>query len=138
MQSLCANLTSTCLRSEAEPCSLNYVLMTFRCLQQGGYNTNKPELCPLCMAKPETRQHFVVSCPALQNVREIHWHRLPTLRQTNERETTTFQHLLLYRPSRDIAVYAPSLGHFIADLWHERWKLRVVKDRTTPYIPRYP
>ena len=83
--------------------------------------TSKEELpaCKLCLRGPETRQHFVLDCMALQHIRDRHSELLS--RQYPNRETA-FRALILAHPasSADDVAQARRVGALFLDLWKER------------------
>ena len=111
-------------------------------LNAAGYNTQDPTNCTLCGEGYETRLHFVVSCPALQHIRCNHMTALPSLRGNtyihDNSELTIYRKVILYYPPRNVAVHAPRVGHLLADLWYERWKLMSEIDSTLTFAPHYP
>ena len=103
-----------------------------------GYNSANPEPCPLCKDDFETRQHFIVMCPNLAQVRVRHQTTLPILLESdNLSETAILQHVLLVGHTDNVAKSAPIVGNLLADLWYERWlQLSAIID--VPYHGYYP
>ena len=79
--------------------------------------------------------HFVVSCPALKHIRCKHIFAVPSL---DNSELTTFRNVTMYYSPRDVAMHAPRVGHFLADMWYERWKLLSENDSKVAFAPHYP
>ena len=107
-------------------------------LSGAGYNSANPEPCPLCTLDFETRQHFIVTCPNLAQVRVRHHNILPILLEAEIlSETAILQHILLVRSSDNVAKSAVNAGNLLADLWYERW-LQLSAITVVPYHSYYP
>ena len=108
-------------------------------LAGAGYKSAHPEHCGLCKLEFETREHFLVSCPCLQEVRVRHHPNLPVLLEVLDKPPVVIaQQILLVFKVSNLPSYAPLIGNLIADLWYERWIQLCEIDPDTPYSPHYP
>lgn len=104
-------------------------------LEAAGYNTNKPGTCPCCGHGYETRQHFLLHCRSLQQVRD-QYPTLPGLQPRDQRdnEVERIRHLLLCYPISPslLSARAQVLGTFLTHIWRERG---LIIDVYRPFYP---
>ena len=74
-----------------------------------------------CRGGNETREHFLLTCPALSDVREAHMHLIPALRPGVDQKIA-MTYLLLGSDSlaAENIDRAKVIGAFVADLWQHR------------------
>ena len=79
--------------------------------------------CLLCKRGPETRQHFLLDCKALQSVRDKHGEAMRLC--MSQRSDTAFKYLILAQPvdAADDVAKATVVGALMLDLWKERCML---------------
>ena len=80
-------------------------------------------LCEMCRMEPETRQHFTIRCPALDQIRLRHGQTLQLTRHLNLADA--FRTLILARPpgATENGDRAVAVGALLHDLWEERCRL---------------
>jgi len=84
--------------------------------------TTGPKEC-WCGEGNETREHFLLTCPSLQDTREAHMDRIPVLRGDVNRSTAMTFLLLGSEPGdADNLDRAIEIGALVSDLWHSRGK----------------
>ena len=88
-------------------------------LEAAGYNTKKGGLCLCCGLAPETRQHFLLHCPALQPTRDV-FPGLVNHRIQDDAQRMRDLLLCLSIPPIEVESRARALGEFLIALWRER------------------
>ena len=78
--------------------------------------------CDLVRRGPETRQHFVLDCGALQDIRDRHGEVLSLCVHPFPDRETAFKALILAHPANavDDVARAKLVGALLLDLWKER------------------
>jgi hypothetical protein len=82
--------------------------------------TSRPKLC-WCGQGDETREHFLLACPELHDIRESHSDKIPALKAGEDDESAMRYLLLGSDPSAaDNVERAKTVGAYLADVWYTR------------------
>jgi hypothetical protein len=94
-------------------------------LTAASYRTEEAPPCPLCNGEEETRPHFLIRCPALRTVRDMHSSALPWLdSECDLPERECIRRLLLVGIDQAaLTRVARQTGNYCADLWIRRGEL---------------